>query len=63
MSCHPDDNLCGSLGQSGNVVQAVYVPSVPWWEPANADALDAYADCDPVQLEAAAAQVPVVQKW
>ena len=60
--CHPNDRLCQSLSQSGNVVQAVFVPSMPWWEPANADALDGYADCDPVQLEAAVAQASVVHK-
>ena len=59
---HPHHKLCVSLGQSGNVVQAVFVPSMPWWKPANADALGGYADCDPVQLEAALAQVPVVHK-
>ena len=42
--------------------QAVFVPSMPWWEPANADALDGYADCDPVRLEPKSARDPVVHQ-
>ena len=60
--CHPNHRLCGRLSQSGDVVQAVFVPSMPWWEPANADALDGYADCDPVRLEPKSARDPVVHQ-
>ena len=37
---------------------------MPWWEPANADALDGAAACDPAhpQLEATPAHKPVVHK-
>ena len=62
MFCHPSHKLTASLRQSGDIVQAVFVPSITWWEPANADALDGYADWDPDQLAAAPAQVPVVHK-
>ena len=40
----------GSPGQRDGVLQADYIPSMPWWEPVITDAMDGYAACEPPQV-------------
>ena len=53
--CHPNHKLCGGINQSGDVVQAVAILSMPGLEPTSGDAVDACAACDLPDLEATAA--------
>ena len=54
--------LMEGLAECGDGAQAVYIPSMPWWEPTNADALDGAAACDSCRLRASLSQESLVHK-